>query len=69
MKDKLIEVAEYKLKNSDKDLSKIQRYSLIKKILNTNDPFMNMSIEYAYSILRDLQIPESELKEVYKSLI
>ena len=69
MKDKLIEVAEYKLKNSDKDLSKIQRYSLIKKILNTNDPFMNMSIEYAFAILRDLDIPESRLKDVYKELI
>ena len=40
-----------------------------KEILNKEDCFHNMSIEYAYSILRDLQIPESDLKSYYLQLI
>ena len=47
----------------------LKKYKLIKEILNQKDCFLNMSIEYAYSILRDLQIPESELKNVYLQLI
>ena len=40
-----------------------------KDILIKKDCFLNMSIEYAYSILRDLQIPENEIKNVYTQLI
>ena len=42
---------------------------MIKDILIQKDCFLNMSIEYAYSILRDLQIPENEIKNVYTQLI
>ena len=41
-------------KNNPQELKK---YQLIKGILNKQDCFLNISIEYAYSILRDLQIP------------
>lgn len=47
----------------------LKKYQLIKEILNKKDCFFNMSIEYAYSILRDLQIPENELRQVYSQLI
>lgn len=52
-------------KNNPEELKK---YSIIKEILNKKDCFLNISIEYAYSILRDLHIPENELKSVYTQL-
>lgn len=47
----------------------VDKFILIKKILNKKGAFINMDIEYAYSILRDLQVPEENLKEVYLELI
>lgn len=55
------------LYNTKPELQK--KYLLIKKILNEKDCFLNMSIETAYSILKDLHIPDTEIDEVYKSLI
>ncbi len=46
-----------------------KKYQLIEKILNKKDCFLKMDIEYAYSILRDLQIPENEIKMIYSELI
>ena len=42
----------------------LKKYELIKKILDAKDPFMNMPIEYAYSILRDLGVKEKDLQKV-----
>lgn len=53
-------------KNNPKELKK---YKLIAEILNKKDCFLNMNIEYAYAILRDLQISEKDLKNVYTQLI
>lgn len=53
-------------KNNDKELKK---QLLIKKILKEKDCFLKISIEAAYSILRDLKIPEEDLKKVYIELI
>lgn len=47
----------------------LKKYELIKKILDTKDPFMNMPIEYAYSILRDLGVKEEDLQKVYLDLL
>lgn len=47
----------------------LKKYELIKKILNEKDCFLKMNIEYAYAILRDLNIPEDKIKEVYLELI
>lgn len=47
----------------------LKKYELIKKILNEKDCFSKMNIEYAYAILRDLNIPEDKIKEVYLELI
>lgn len=46
-----------------------EKYLIIKKILNTKNAFINMSIEDAYAILRDLSVPEEDLKNVYMELI
>lgn len=53
-------------KNNPRELKK---FELIQRILNTKDCFMHMSIEQAYGILRDLEIPENEIKNVYVQLI
>ena len=47
----------------------LENYKLIKEILNKDDCFLNMSIEYAYAILRDLGVSEEKLKSVYLELI
>lgn len=55
-------------KNQDNQ-NELKKYTLIKQILNTKDCFLNMDIEYAYSILRDLKYNENELKNIYSKLI
>lgn len=60
--DKLIE------ENKDKK-EELEKFILIKEILNKENCFINMNIEYAYAILRDLGVPEEKLKEVYLKLI
>ena len=60
--DKLIE------ENKDSK-EKLEKYKLIKEILNKDDCFLNMNIEYAYAILRDLGVPEEKIKSVYLELI
>ena len=46
-----------------------KKYQIIKQILNKNNCFLNMDIEYAYAILKDLQIPNEDIKKVYMQLI
>lgn len=69
MIDKLKMITEKHIEANKDNPEKLKKYKLIKEILNQKDCFLNMSIEYAYSILRDLQIPEFELKNVYLQLI
>ena len=58
------------MKYSEKDEQNIPKFDESgQNILIQKDCFLNMSIEYAYSILRDLQIPENEIKNVYTQLI
>lgn len=51
------------------DAEKLKKHQLIKKILADSKCFFKIEIEYAYSILRDLGIPEENLKKVYTELI
>lgn len=69
MIDDLKIITENNIKKYKSNQEKLKKYELIKQILNKDDCFMNMSIEYAYSILRDLQIPENDIKNVYIQLI
>ncbi len=62
LNNKLIEL------NMDNELN-LKKYKLIQKILSDDKCFFKMEIEYAYSILRDLGIPENDLKKVYMELI
>lgn len=55
--------------NSLNDIESLQKYLTIKKILLTPNSFLKMKIEYAYSILRDLNIKEKDIKNIYLELI
>lgn len=69
MIDKLKTITEKYIEINKNNSEELKKYKLIKEILNKKDCFLNMSIEYAYSILRDLHIPENELKDIYNQLI
>lgn len=69
MIDKLKVINEHFINAYKNDQDNLKKHILIKEILNQKNCFSNMDIEYAYSILRDLHIPESELKKVYLGLI
>lgn len=69
MIDKLKIITDKHIEANKENPDELKKYTLIKDILNQKDCFLNMSIEYAYSILRDLQIPENEIKIVYTQLI
>lgn len=69
MIDKLKMITEKYIEANKENPEELKKYELIRNILNKKDCFLNMSIEYAYSILRDLQIPENEIKNVYTQLI
>lgn len=45
------------------------RHLIISEIMEDDNCFFKMNIEYAYSILRDLEIPEEELEYIYFKLI
>ena len=51
------------------DENNTKKYLAIKKILSYENCFLNMNIESAYAILRDLGIAEEDLKKIYLSLI
>lgn len=59
-----------KLIEENKDNKEIlEKYKLIKEILNKDDCFLNMNIKFAYAILRDLGVHEEKIKSVYLELI
>ena len=53
--------------NHNQQLQK--KHQIIKQILEIPNCFLKMTIEQAYAILRDLQIPEPNLKNTYLNLI
>ena len=69
MIEKLIEIANKYIEINKNDTEEQKKYIIIKKILNKNDCFLHMSIEQSYSILRDLNFAENEIKSIYLQLI
>ena len=69
MLDKLIEINDLKLKTNLDNEKYQKKHLIIKEILSDKNCFLKMNIEYAYAILRDLEIKEEDLKEVYCQLI
>lgn len=60
-----------KLRNQAENLLSVdkEKYTLIKNILKNDNCFFEMTMEDAYSILRDLKVKEEDLKKVYLILM
>ena len=68
MLEKLIEINN-NIINQTNDDEKKRKHLLIKKMLNDKQCFLKINIETAYALLRELNIPEEDLKNVYLGLI
>ena len=66
--DKLI-AENNKIIEETNDKDKKEKHMLIKKILEDRECFLKMDIETSYALLRELDVPEIALKEVYLELI
>ena len=51
------------------DEQKKKKHLLIAKLLKDQQCFLKMNIETSYALLRELNIPEEEIKEKYQELI
>ncbi len=69
MQEKLKEINQRLLLTSADDKKETKKQLLIKKILNKDNCFYEMSIEEAFAILRDLGIQEADLGKVYSKII
>ena len=66
--DLLRKKADELLQNSDNERDN-KKYKIISDFLKNDDCFLNVDIEHAYAILRDLGINEELVKSCYSSLI
>ncbi len=69
MIEKLKKIADKYIELYQDNPTELQKYQLIRKILNQDNCFLNISVDYAYAILRDLDIREDEIKNIYMKLI
>lgn len=68
MKEKLIEINNNIIRQTT-DEEKRKKHILIKRILSDPQCFLKINIETAYAILRELSIPEENIKSIYFDLI
>jgi len=69
MIEELKRINERLLLENDNNINEKEKYLIIKKILNKEKAFLKMNIEYAYGILRDLNVPEESIKNIYFQLL
>ena len=69
MLEKLRELNLKLIDNYQNDEEKLKKQLIIQKMLSFKNCFLQMDIETAYSVLRDLTLPKESIKEVYKELI
>ena len=69
MINKLKEINEKLISIHQKNETELKKQLLIQKILNEKNCFFKMDIETAYSILKDLNINDKDLNNIYKELI
>ena len=69
MIEELKKINEKLLLKNDNNIKEKEKYLIIKKILNKEKAFLKMNIEYAYGILRDLNVPEENIKNIYFQLL
>ena len=68
MLEKLVEVNN-NIINQTNDEEKKKKHLLIKKILDDKQCFFKMDIETSYALLRELNVPEESIKNIYFNLI
>ena len=68
MLEKLVEVNNDIIRQTN-DEEKKKKHLLIKKILDDKQCFFKMDIEASYALLRELNIPEESINNVYSDLI
>lgn len=68
MLEKLVQVNN-NIINQTNDEEKKKKHILIKKILDDKQCFFKMDIETSYAILRELNVPEESIKNIYSNLI
>ena len=69
MIEELKKINERLLLENANNIKEKEKYLIIKKILNKEKAFLKMNIEYAYGILRDLNVPEESIKNIYFQLL
>ena len=69
MVEELKNITEKLILENDNNINEKEKYLIIKKILNKEKAFLKMNIEYAYGILRDLNVPEESIKNIYFQLL
>lgn len=69
MIEELKKINEKLLLKNDNNIKEKEKHLIIKKILNKEKVFLKMNIEYAYGILRDLNVPEENIKNIYFQLL
>lgn len=69
MLDRLREINERLIKLNSNNKEILNKQLLIQKILMEEDCFQKIDIETAFNILKDLQIPKENLKDIYLTLI
>ena len=69
MLEKIKKLNEQLIEKYKNDLQQLEKQLLIKRILSEKNCFFKMNIETAYSILKDLEVKEDCLKEIYCELI
>ena len=69
MLEKLKKINNLLIESYSDNEKELKKQLLIKDILEKENCFLKMSIEYAFSIFRDLNIEEKDLKTIYCELI
>ena len=69
MLNKLRKINEKLIKLNHDNQKILNKQLLIQKILKEEDCFQKIDVETAFNILKDLQIPQENLKNIYLSLI
>ena len=69
MLNKLREKNKILLNKYKDDAIKSNRYMLIEKLLTDDYCFSKIDIEMAFSILKDLEVKDDKIKQVYVELI
>ncbi len=69
MIERLRKINEHLLRKYENNSKELEKQVLIGKMLLDNDCFSKISIEVAYAVLKDLEIENEEIDNIYKELL